>query len=64
MTVIMNNTQSVTQLREFITIARPTLAEIPFALFSGHPNKVIEDESVTLENANLANAVVVLQLKK
>jgi len=63
-TVTMNNTQKVDQLREYITVARPAYEDLPFVFVTGHPPKVIEDESLSLESANLANAVVVLQLKK
>jgi len=64
MSVTLNNTLTVDQLRQYITVARPSLSDIPFALCTGHPTKVIENESLTLEDANLANAVIVLQGKK
>lgn len=64
MIVTMNNNEKVSQLRQYITVARPSYAETEFVLLAGHPSKVIEDESVTLEAAYLSNAVVVAQIKK
>jgi len=54
----------VARLREYISVARPAYADLPYQLLTTHPNKVIEDESQTLEQAKIANCVVVVQLIK
>ena len=60
----MNTTEKVSRLREYITVARPAYLELQFRLLTTHPNKVIQNEAQTLEEAKIANSVVVVQLNK
>jgi UBX domain-containing protein 1 len=60
----MNTDETVSRLREYISVARPAYADIRYQLLTTHPNKAIEDESLSLEQAKLANCVVVVKLEK
>ena len=53
----------VSDLREFLVAARPTMAAREFVLMTTFPNKELTDESQTLQQANLLNAVIVQLLK-
>ncbi|KAI1280893.1 NSFL1 cofactor p47 [Halotydeus destructor] len=55
----VNLTSTVGQIRQFICRARPTHATRTFSLMTTFPNKELSDESLTVEQANLANAVIV-----
>ncbi|CAD6196147.1 unnamed protein product [Caenorhabditis auriculariae] len=56
-----NHTHTVTTVRSFICSAYPEMEYAPFQLMTTFPNKVIDDESLSLKDANLLNAVVVVK---
>lgn len=56
-----NYSHTVQTLRNFIVSAVPDLAFSPFQLMTTFPNKVIEDETLSLKDAGLVNAVVVVK---
>ncbi|XP_024149657.1 NSFL1 cofactor p47 isoform X2 [Oryzias melastigma] len=58
-----NHTHRVSDLRQFVAAARPTMAAREFVLMTTFPNKELSDESLTLQQANLLNAVIVQRLK-
>ncbi|XP_073731230.1 NSFL1 cofactor p47 [Misgurnus anguillicaudatus] len=58
-----NHTHSVSDVRQFVANARPALAATEFVLMTTFPNKELTDESQTLKEANLLNAVIVQRLK-
>ncbi|CAL9703688.1 unnamed protein product [Knipowitschia caucasica] len=58
-----NHTHRVADLRSFLVAARPSMAAQEFVLMTTFPNKELEDESLTLSDANLLNAVIVQRLK-
>ncbi|XP_056589460.1 NSFL1 cofactor p47 [Triplophysa dalaica] len=58
-----NHTHRVSDVREFVASARPALAAKEFVLMTTFPNKELTDESQTLKEANLLNAVIVQRLK-
>ncbi|XP_030589662.1 NSFL1 cofactor p47 isoform X2 [Archocentrus centrarchus] len=58
-----NHTHRVSDLRHFVVAARPAMAAREFVLMTTFPNKELTDESQTLQQANLLNAVIVQQLK-
>lgn len=53
----------VSDLRQFLVAARPAMAATEFVLMTTFPNKELTDESQTLQDANLLNAVIVQRLK-
>ncbi|RXM90523.1 NSFL1 cofactor p47 [Acipenser ruthenus] len=53
----------VSDVRQFILGARPSMAAAEFVLMTTFPNKELADESQTLKDANLLNAVIVQRLK-
>ncbi|XP_051946822.1 NSFL1 cofactor p47 [Xyrauchen texanus] len=58
-----NHTHRILDVRQFVASARPALAAAEFVLMTTFPNKELMDESQTLKDANLLNAVIVQQLK-
>ncbi|KAM4609971.1 NSFL1 cofactor p47 [Polymixia lowei] len=58
-----NHTHSVSDVRQFVVGARPAMAAREFVLMTTFPNKELTDESETLRDANLLNAVIVQRLK-
>ncbi|XP_019722458.1 NSFL1 cofactor p47 isoform X1 [Hippocampus comes] len=58
-----NHTHRVSDLRQFVVAARPTMAARAFVLMTTFPNKELSDESQTLQQANLLNAVIVQRLQ-
>ncbi|CAK6977444.1 NSFL1 cofactor p47 [Scomber scombrus] len=58
-----NNTHKVSDLRQFVVAARPSMAAREFVLMTAFPNKELEDESQTLQQANLLNAVIIQRLQ-
>ncbi|XP_008316522.2 NSFL1 cofactor p47 isoform X1 [Cynoglossus semilaevis] len=59
-----NHTHRVSDLRQFLVAARPAMAAREFILMTTFfPSKELLDESQTLEQANLLNAVVTQRLK-
>ncbi|KAF7210412.1 NSFL1 cofactor p47 isoform X2 [Nothobranchius furzeri] len=57
-----NHTHRVSDLRHFVVAARPAMAAREFVLMTTFPNKELSDESQTLQQANLLNAVIVQRL--
>uniref|UniRef100_A0A3B3Y7L0 NSFL1 cofactor p47 n=1 Tax=Poecilia mexicana TaxID=48701 RepID=A0A3B3Y7L0_9TELE len=57
-----NHTHRVSDLRQFVVLARPAMAAREFVLMTTFPNKELADESQTLQEANLLNAVIVQRL--
>ncbi|KAL1021216.1 hypothetical protein UPYG_G00010270 [Umbra pygmaea] len=58
-----NHTHRVSDVRQFVVGARPLMAATEFVLMTTFPNKELTDESQTLRDANLLNAVIVQRLK-
>lgn len=58
----INLNKLVSDLRQFICIARPEYAAVPFTLQTTFPNKVIDNETATIQDSGLANAAVVQRL--
>lgn len=58
-----NHSHRVSDLRQFVIAARPVMAAREFVLMTTFPNKELSDESLTLQQANLLNAVIVQRLK-
>ncbi|XP_062316318.1 NSFL1 cofactor p47 isoform X1 [Osmerus eperlanus] len=58
-----NHTHSVSDVRQFLVAARPNMAATEFVLMTTFPNKELVDESQSLRDANLLNAVIVQRLK-
>ena len=54
---------SVSDVRQFLVAARPNMAATEFVLMTTFPNKELADESQSLRDANLLNAVIVQRLK-
>uniref|UniRef100_G1T3Z2 NSFL1 cofactor p47 n=1 Tax=Oryctolagus cuniculus TaxID=9986 RepID=G1T3Z2_RABIT len=57
-----NHSHRVSDIRLFIVDARPAMAATSFVLMTTFPNKELADESQTLKEANLLNAVIVQRL--
>ncbi|KPP66955.1 NSFL1 cofactor p47-like, partial [Scleropages formosus] len=57
-----NHTHRVSDVRQFVVEARPAMAAREFVLMTTFPNKELVDESQTLQEANLLNAVIVQRL--
>ncbi|CAD5219098.1 unnamed protein product [Bursaphelenchus okinawaensis] len=56
-----NPSHVVEDVRSFIVSALPEWAFQPFQLYTTFPNKLIEDESKTVKEADILNAVVVIK---
>lgn len=52
----------VSDVRQFLVGARPAMAAREFVLMTTFPNKELSDEGLTLQQANLLNAVIVQRL--
>ncbi|XP_040571347.1 NSFL1 cofactor p47 [Lepeophtheirus salmonis] len=61
--VKLNNTHTVSDLRRYITIARPEYASTSFSLQTTFPNKELINDSETLETAGLLGAAILLRPK-
>ncbi|XP_030067478.1 NSFL1 cofactor p47 [Microcaecilia unicolor] len=57
-----NHTHRIRDIRLFIVDARPAMAATSFILMTTFPSKELSDESQTLKEANLLNAVIVQRL--
>uniref|UniRef100_A0AAQ4NRM9 NSFL1 cofactor p47 n=2 Tax=Gasterosteus aculeatus aculeatus TaxID=481459 RepID=A0AAQ4NRM9_GASAC len=57
-----NYTHRVSDVRQFLVGARPAMAAREFVLMTTFPNKELSDEGLTLQQANLLNAVIVQRL--
>ncbi|XP_054650370.1 NSFL1 cofactor p47 [Dunckerocampus dactyliophorus] len=58
-----NHSHRVSDLRQYVVVARPAMAAREFVLMTTFPNKELSDESQTLKQANLLNAVIVQRLQ-
>ncbi|XP_012862911.1 UBX domain-containing protein 2B isoform X1 [Echinops telfairi] len=58
-----NNTHRILDVRDFIIQSRPEFATLDFILVTSFPNKELTDESLTLQEANVLNTVILQQLK-
>ncbi|THH12757.1 hypothetical protein EW146_g7394 [Bondarzewia mesenterica] len=55
----MNLTHTVRDIRNFINAARPENLTRPYTVGTTFPNRVLEDDSATIETAGLVNSVIV-----
>ncbi|RDD44992.1 NSFL1 cofactor p47 [Trichoplax sp. H2] len=58
----MNVSSTVGDLRQFISRARPLPPGSKFNLLTTFPNKILDNDSLTLESGNLLNSVIVQRL--
>ncbi|KIY45165.1 SEP-domain-containing protein [Fistulina hepatica ATCC 64428] len=56
---LMNLTHTVGDIRNFINASRPGNASRPYSIGTTFPNRVLEDDSTTIEAAGLKNSVIV-----
>uniref|UniRef100_A0A1I7X9T5 P97 cofactor p47 n=1 Tax=Heterorhabditis bacteriophora TaxID=37862 RepID=A0A1I7X9T5_HETBA len=56
-----NHIHMVSTIRNFVVTAHPEMAFSAFQLMTTFPNKVIEDESLSLNEAGLLNSVVIVK---
>lgn len=61
--VKLNHTHKISDVRNYITIARPEYASASFVLMTTFPNKELTDENQSLADAKLLNAVIVQRMK-
>uniref|UniRef100_A0A914H2Q5 P97 cofactor p47 n=1 Tax=Globodera rostochiensis TaxID=31243 RepID=A0A914H2Q5_GLORO len=61
--VRLNQIQTVGQLRIFIVSAEPSLAYRPFRLMTSYPTQPIEDEGLSVKDAGLLNATVLVKFE-
>jgi len=61
-TVSLNLTQPVSAIREFICAVRPDQSSKCFTIMTTFPTKSIDNETISIQDANLANAVVVQKM--
>jgi len=59
----LNNSHTIKDLREFICRMRPDLANRQFILMTNFPSKELTNETATLEEASLLNAVIIQRFK-
>ena len=53
----------IKDIRDFIIQSRPAFATTDFVLVTTFPNKELTDESLTLQEADILNTVILQQLK-
>ena len=58
-----NHTHTVGDIRTYIVGSRPQYSGATFAIMTTFPNKELTDEKLSLTDANLLNAVIVMRLK-
>ncbi|XP_019487445.1 PREDICTED: UBX domain-containing protein 2B [Hipposideros armiger] len=58
-----NSTHRILDVRDFIVQSRPEFATLDFILVTSFPNKELTDESLTLQEADILNTVILQQLK-
>jgi len=63
MKVKLNHSHTVGHLRRFVTTARPDLANRLFTLRTSFPSKELDVEEVSIKDAGLIGAAVLLRLK-
>jgi len=59
----LNHTHTVADIRQHIVNSRPDYFSSNFILMTTFPNKELTDENVTLQDAQLLNAVIVQRMK-
>lgn len=59
-----NQSHRVSDLRLYLNRARPEYSKRVYSLMTSFPNKEITNESESLQQANLLNAVIILKLKE
>ncbi|XP_059086981.1 NSFL1 cofactor p47-like [Tigriopus californicus] len=59
----LNQSQTVGDIRRYVTISRPEIAAQTFILMTSFPNKELTDDQATLKDAGLLNAAILLKLK-
>jgi UBX domain-containing protein 1 len=59
-----NTNHTVADVRRYITTARPEYSSHTFTLMTTFPNKELTDESLSLAQAGLLNAVLVVKVSK
>jgi len=64
LTARLNLSHPVSAIREFICNAVPEQSCKLFGLMTSHPKKEITEESFTIEQANLANSVIIQTMKE
>ncbi|XP_006031885.1 UBX domain-containing protein 2B [Alligator sinensis] len=58
-----NQTHRIKDIRDFIIQSRPEFTTADFVLVTTFPNKELTDESLTLQEADILNTVILQQLK-
>uniref|UniRef100_A0A8B9TWK3 UBX domain-containing protein 2B n=2 Tax=Anas TaxID=8835 RepID=A0A8B9TWK3_9AVES len=58
-----NQAHRIKDIRDFIIQSRPAFATTDFVLVTTFPNKELTDESLTLQEADILNTVILQQLK-
>ncbi|KAJ6664034.1 hypothetical protein lerEdw1_008988 [Lerista edwardsae] len=58
-----NQTHRIIDIRNFIIHSRPSFASTDFVLLTTFPHKELTDESLTLQEADILNTVILQQLK-
>ncbi|KAG8133626.1 hypothetical protein E2320_011399 [Naja naja] len=58
-----NQTHRITDIRNFIVQSRPLFATTDFVLLTTFPHKELTDESLTLQESDILNTVILQQLK-
>ncbi|TFK11380.1 RNA-binding Raly-like protein-like [Platysternon megacephalum] len=58
-----NQTHRIMDIRDFIIQSHPAFAAADFVLVTTFPNKELTDESLTLQEADILNTVILQQLK-
>ncbi|XP_055459175.1 UBX domain-containing protein 2B [Psammomys obesus] len=58
-----NSTHRVLDVRDFIVQSRPEFATTDFILVTSFPSKELTDESLTLQEADILNTVILQQIK-
>lgn len=58
-----NLSHTIGDLRRFITTLRPQYASLSFRILTAYPTKELNEESVTIADANLQNSTVIQRLK-
>ncbi|KAM8810421.1 UBX domain-containing protein 2B [Eudromia elegans] len=58
-----NHTHRIKDIRDFIIQSRPAFATMDFVLVTTFPNKELTDETLTLQEADILNTVILQQLK-
>lgn len=59
----MNHTHTVGDIRRYIVTARPQYSASVFALLTAFPSKELNEDSITLKDANILNSAIIQKLK-